>query len=394
MEITPGESPLRQEREPAAAAAPTDAWNGPFAPKIKPQPIEKTWRNDRDPTRRRATFGTPYPTREIAIEKSDDLHTKLPTRFEKTKRRSVPGVRFHLLVPNLVFSGADFHECKFHRPDDRGESNVSGSTFKDCTFERCMAGGTTFIHVTFEGCAFFRCDFSTSEFRECQFLDCTFTECTAENTSFVATEVDPNAFLKGSPAPAYNYAGAMPEGEESAAQIADDWVEVRRKLAAQLLKSNTEIHHTAYSDSGLFELKRAEVTARVKALRTHPFKEGIRRFPVRVAQVSAGWLLLHATRGGTSLARLLLGGIVLIPLYAAVLSSSHVKFMNQDCRLHSLEPSLVLQQLARAASLFLAIGYTAFSGGRLATALLTAGAVLGLFWYALVAAVVIHRVYR
>ena len=38
--------------------------------------------------------------------------------------------------------------------------------------------------------------------------------------------------------------------------------------------------------------------------------------------------------------------------------------------------------------------FSAFSGGTLATVLLTAGALLGLFWYALVAAVVIHRVYR
>jgi len=77
-----------------------------------------------------------------------------------------------------------------------------------------------------------------------------------------------------------------------------------------------------------------------------------------------------------------------------LLSNSHVTFMNQDCHLNSFEPSLMLQQLARATSLFLAMGYTAFSGGTFATVLLTAAASLGLFWYALVAAVVIHRVYR
>jgi len=196
------------------------------------------------------------------------------------------------------------------------------------------------------------------------------------------------------PAPAYNYPAAVPEGEETAAQIAQDWVEVRRKLAAQLLKSNTEIHHTGYSDKGLFELKRAEVSARVKALRDHPLKKGVFRLTLRVAQLFAAWLVLHATRGGTSLARLFLGAIIAVPVYAILLSNSHVTFMNQDCYLHSFTPSLVSQQIARAASLFLAIGYTAFSGGALATVLLTAGAVLGLFWYALVAAVVIHRVYR
>lgn len=371
-----------------------DPWAGAVGPKIKPEPIKKTWRNDRDPTRRRATFGVSYPLWEIAIEKSDDLHTKLPARFEKTKRRSVQGVRFHLLVPNLIFSDADFQECKFHRPDARGESKVSGSTFKNCTFKRCILGGTLFRHVTFEGCTFFRCDLGDSQFGECQFLDCIFTECTAENASFVATEVDPTALLRGMPPPVYNYEEPIPYGEATAAQVAADWVEVRRKLAAHLLRSNTEIHHTGHSDRGLFELKRAEVKARLEVLRAHPMKEGVARLPLRATQVFAAWVVLNATKGGTSLSRPFLAAMFIVPLYALLLSNSHVTFMNQDCHLNSFEPSLVLQQLARATSLFLAIGYTAFSGGTLATVLLTAAASLGLFWYALVAAVVIHRVYR
>ena len=89
-----------------------------------------------------------------------------------------------------------------------------------------------------------------------------------------------------------------------------------------------------------------------------------------------------------------MGAMFIIPLYAFLLSKSHVMFINQNCHLDSFEPSQVPLQLARATSLFLAIGYTAFSGGPLATVLLTAAASLGLFWYALVAAVVIHRVYR
>jgi hypothetical protein len=371
-----------------------DPWTGALGPKIKPEPIEKTWRNDRDPTRRRATFGVSYPLLEITIEKSDDLHTKLPARFEKTKRRSVQGVRFHLLVPNLIFSDADFHECKFHRSAARDDSKIVGSTFKNCTFERCMLGGTFFRHVTFESSTFRRCDLGASEFSECQFIDCIFTECTAENASFVATEVDPTAFLKGMPPPIYNYEKPIPEGEATAAQVAADWVEVRRKLAAQLLRSNTDIHHTGHSDRGLFELKRAEVKARLEALRADPLKEGLARLPLRAMQVFAAWLVLNATKGGTSLARLFLAAMFIVALYALLLSNSHVTFMNHDCHLNSFEPSLVLQQLARATSLFLAIGYTAFSGGTLATVLLTAAASLGLLWYALAAAVVIHRVYR
>jgi hypothetical protein len=257
-----------------------------------------------------------------------------------------------------------------------------------------MLGGTSFRHVTFEGCTFCRSDFGASQFNESQFLDCKFTECTAENTSFLATEIDPTAFLSGMPPPVYNYGDPIPPGEATAVQIKEDWVEVRRKLAAQLLKSNTEIHNTAHADRGLFELKRAEVRARFQVLRVHPLKEGLVRLPLRAAQVLVAWVVLYATRGGTSLSRLFVGGIIFVPVYALLLSKSHVKFMSQDCYLHSLEPSLVMQQLARATSLFLAFGYTAFSGGTLATVLLTVGASLGLLWYALVAAVVIHRVYR
>jgi hypothetical protein len=371
-----------------------DPWVGAQGPKIKPELLTKTWHNDRDPNRRRATFDVPYPLWEVTIEKSDDLHTKLPARFEKTKRRPVQGVRLHLLSQNLFFSDADFHECKFHREDTQGKSKILGSTFKNCTFERCILGGTLFRHITFEGCKFIRCDLGASEFNECQFIDCIFTECSAENASFVATEVDPTALLKGVPPPIYNYEKPIPEGEATAAQVEADWVEVRRKLAAQLLRSNTDIHHTSYSDRGLFELKRAEVEARFEALRAHPLKEGVARLPLRAMQLLAAWFVLYTTKGGTSLSRLFLAAIIIVMLYALLLSNSHVTFMNQDCHLNSFQSSLLLQQLARATSLFLSIGYTAFSGGTLATVLLTAAASLGLFWYALVAAVVIHRVYR
>jgi hypothetical protein len=371
-----------------------DLWAGALAPKINPEPIEKTWKNDRDPTRRRATFGVLYPLLGITIEKSDDLHEKLPARFETTKRRSVQGIRFYLKVPHLIFSEADFHECKFHRPDARQESKVSGSTFKNCSFRRCMFGGTVFRHVTFEASTFSRCDFGDSEFGECQFVDCIFTECTAENASFIATEVDPTAFLKGMPPPVYNCEVPTPDGQATPAQVTADWVEVRRKLAAQLLKSNAEIYHTDHSDRGLFELKRAELKARVEALRVHPLQEGFPRFLARAGRICTAWLILVITKGGTSLSRLLLAAMLVVSLYALLLSTSHIAFINQDCHLNTFERSLVLQQLARAASLFLAFGYTAFSGGPRATVLLTAGAAIGLFWYALVAAVVIHRVYR
>ena len=181
-----------------------DPWLGATGPKIPPEPIEKTWRNDRDPNRRRATFGVLYPLLEIAIKKSDDVRDKLPAKSETTDRRVVPGVRFHLPVP-VTFYKADFRECKFHRPDNQGESTIVGSTFRNCAFVRCILGGTRFRQVSFDSCKFEKCNLEGSQFTECQFSNCTFTDCTAENASFTATEVDPTAFLVGMPPPLYNY---------------------------------------------------------------------------------------------------------------------------------------------------------------------------------------------
>ena len=141
-----------------------DQWAGAAGPKIKPEALKKTWRNDQDPNRRRATFGVSYPLWEITIEKSEDLREKLPAKFEKTDRRVVTGVRFHLKVP-VTFYKADFRECKFHRSDAQGESTIEGSAFKNCTFRRCFLGGTLFRHVTFDSCKFERCDLGALNLR-------------------------------------------------------------------------------------------------------------------------------------------------------------------------------------------------------------------------------------
>ncbi len=83
----------------AAHTAVADLWDGAQGPQIKPVRVPKTWHNDRDRSRRRATFGVLYPLLEVAIDTSDDRLAKFPARFEATKRRSVPGVRLVLTGP-------------------------------------------------------------------------------------------------------------------------------------------------------------------------------------------------------------------------------------------------------------------------------------------------------
>ena len=114
-------------------AGTVDPWVGARAPKIKPEPIQKTWRHDEDPTRRRATFGVRYPLLEVSIKTSEDVHTKLPARFEVTKRRSVEGVRPSLQtchgvckrelleeqLPLSKFEGSSGNEGYSHEGNDK-----------------------------------------------------------------------------------------------------------------------------------------------------------------------------------------------------------------------------------------------------------------------------------
>ena len=104
------------------------------------------------------------------------------------------------------------------------------------------------------------------------------------------------------------------------------WLEIRRALAAQLLKSNSEIHHTANSDVALVELKTAELELRVALLKRQCFQTGLLILIREWLRCGFSRLLLWGTNGGTSVARL--GGIaaIIVPLYAILLSFSSVEF--------------------------------------------------------------------
>jgi len=269
-----------------------------------------------------------------------------------------------------------------------------GATFVGCAFERCMFGGTAYKHVRFENCSFRRCDFGMAQFLDCQFQSCSFAECTGEHVSFSATEISPTALLAGAVAPHYNYDSSY-KGVLSPEALDSQWLEIRRALAAQLLKSNAEIHHTDNSDAALIELKTAELKVRVDRLMSRPLKTGLPSLFRETLRCATLRLILFGTNGGTSVARLVLIAAIAVPFYAFLLSISSVRFQNHPCRLLKVTFPAVIEQLSRAASLFLAIGYTAFTGGNVPEVLLLIlGAALGLIWYALLAAVVIRRVYR
>lgn len=358
---------------------------------IQPTPIEIDGVHQTDPDRRRATFQVPYPRLEVVLEHKIDLDMKLPPRFETNGRRTINGVRLFLKVANLAIGKCDFISCKFHRPRERGESIIAGTTFRKCNFEKCIFGGSIYRHVRFDRCVFRRCDFGMSQFIDCNFQACQFEQCTGEHVSFSATEISPSEFLGGMVIPFYNY-GIPYDGEPSREALESDWLKIRKGLAAQLVKSNEEIHHNGYCDAALVELKAAELQSLHESLKSRPLSAGL---PFSWLRYFFLRLILALTKGGTSLARLASITLFTIPIYTLLLSFSSVTFEGTPCRILDWTASALIEQAARAASLFLAIGYTAFVGHNgLEVVLLTLGATFGLFWYALLAAVVIRRVYR
>jgi hypothetical protein len=362
-------------------------------PSVPPLLITDVLRHRTDPNRRRATFSLAYPTLEVVLEKKADIAEKLPPHFENG-RRTVIGIRFFFQVPDLFIGNCDFKRCKFHRPSDNGNSKIAGTRFADCTFCGCVFGGTEYRHVWFERCSFRRCDFGMSQFFECHFRECIFDECTGEHVSFSATEVSPDEMMKGMVVPLYNY-GPDCEGEPSRKTLESQWLEIRRALAAQLLKSNGDVYHTQHSDAALVQLKMTELRVRWDNLRTRSFVGGDTYWVSDLVRAGFLWLILTLTKGGTSMARLVLLAILAIPTYALLLSVSSVTYQGTSCYHPWLHFSTAIKVMAYAASLFLAVGYTAFAGSTaIETVLLTAGAAIGLIWYALMAAVVIRRVYR
>ena len=384
-EVVP--SPIVATEMPTATTK-NDAYPPPL---VAPTPVEKTWRNDKDPIRRRATFSVRYPTLEIFLEKRDDLKSKLPPRFEGNLRRTVKDVRMGIGTTGLTINDCDFLCCQFHRIRDNGESRISGTIFSGCRFEKCFLGGTIYAHVRFDKCVFKRCDFGSAQLVECHFENCTFLECTAEHISISSTEVDPSRLLAGIVAPYYNY-GSSFDGEPSPQGLKSEWLRIRKALAAQLVKSNEEIKNSDFSDMALAALKSEALGVQLDNLTHTQLHFGIIR---NAGQYIASWVFVKLTKGGTSVARLIIISLVAVTFYSTLLAFSSTTFQGKPCHLDPLDTSAVLGLVTRAAALFFTVGYTAFVGKTpVEDALLTIGAMLGLFWYALIAAVVIRRVYR
>ena len=304
------------------------------APSVPPARVDLAVRHRSDPNRKRATYGVPYPTFEVVLEKKADLSDKLPPRFENG-RRTLLNLRFRIVAADLNFADCDFIQCKLHRPGGTGEPAVVGVTWIGCTFEKCIFGGTVYRHVRFVDCRFKRCDFGTTQFIDSHFQSCAFEECTGEYISLASTQVAPIPLLSGMPAPHYNYSGEC-DGELTSRELNTLWLEVRRALAAQLFKSNEAVCHTTHCDAALYALKAAELEIRSNSLRYAAKRPGL-SFHLKETVACGGlWLLLKVTKGGTSIARLMGISALAIPVYAVALSFSTVAFQGRACSKESV----------------------------------------------------------
>lgn len=256
-----------------------------------------------------------------------------------------------------------------------------------------------FYRVRFIDCTFERCDFQNAEFSECVLERCQFTECSAQQALFLRTEIDPIAFLSGIAFPGYNLTDKAPG---LVRQIQREWHQVRLRLAEQLFRSNSEIFHSHHSDTGLLQLKRAQLAAMVDLWRhgasrydAQPLSllEALKRDPGGPVRALLRRLNLALTAGGTSIRNLACVLLVLMLVYPFVLSSLPITYGGAGCTLASLGDYLRLA--LASASLLLGFGFTAFSGvGLAATGALVVAGVFGVSWYALLIPVLIHRVYR
>lgn len=73
--------------------------------------------------------------------------------------------------PLSVIKNFKFSECDF-----LGEFDLPKLTFKECSFEVCDLGRSTWRNVKFQNCTFHRCSLTQSTLDSCQFIDCRWFE--------------------------------------------------------------------------------------------------------------------------------------------------------------------------------------------------------------------------
>ncbi|MEQ1871074.1 MAG: pentapeptide repeat-containing protein [Vicinamibacterales bacterium] len=337
-------------------------------------PFTPEGRFKRDPKRQRATFGLLYP--------SVDLRFTSKAELPRTEQK-VLGKRLTFTVERQNLKGVEFEECNFHNNHGLQLSRISHLTFVDCQFRHSIMGTTTYVRCRFRQCTFHRCDFSFADFQDCTFEDCEFVQCTASDAVFERTEIDPDAFMKGLQVPSYNYQNPSPLELDQLRLYVED---VRFRVASRLLRSNSEVSHRFYTDASLRHLKWEELTYRRNRIQWKGFGFLSSRL--------LGWAFAHivyfVTSGGTSLLRPIALTALVVAAFSALMPGDCVSYAQVP-----LEQSGPLHRAMLSTSLVLGFGFTNFSAcNTSALSFLVGGACTGIVLLALVASVIVRRVYR
>lgn len=328
----------------------------------------------RDTDRRRITNGY-YPSEFLVFEKKADIKA---CRKEDDRDKKVTIDQKIISIKLKVASFEHFHfaNCNFHDADGITIPVIQNITFRDCSFMNCMLGSVFYKRVKFKNCTFLECDFMNSEFVECIFEESNFTSCTAFDTIFDKTEIDPAAYLNGHCFPIRKYLAA---DKKLIAKEKEEWKTIEHRLAYQIYRSNSNIHHSSYSDAGLYLVKKKDYDTR--------------KFSFSKLILGAN---LKLTKGLTSLARVFTIGLVvyLLSIIAffylkpTILFSEHIIHHNPSVE-NILKVSVIF------ISLFLSFGFTFFKASSTsAWGFLILITSLGLIWYALVLSVIVRKFYK
>ncbi len=360
--------------------------------------IPEQTKHNKDKEPRRATFGVEYPTSNITLSK--DYYKTLETIEKDEYLVSNKRVEF---VKLSSIEGVKFFRCNFHTTHGGDSTDIKSITFRDCSFSECFLGSVSFKDIQFSNCKFRKCDFMHSKFNDCSFINCEYVECSAFFTKFFTTEVDSKQFIKS----LIFFKDFFIEKKAN-----DDELHKKERahkhntynISKHLFKSNSDAFDAKNIDIALLEFKKNELIYLIDNYRhqnSNPkslklsWHQSITNNHKLLWPIFIKWIILATTKGGTSLIRLLSIAFFAILLSNFIFACSGIT----SSTLYDIETSnfLVdyLQWLPKNLSIFLGFGFTAFKCTSFNQEILLIGyCSLGIFWYSLLASVLIRKIYK
>lgn len=281
------------------------------------------------------------------------------------------------LVPKFpTWKVIDFVECRFNFKKDKELLLVQDMTFRDCSFTSCFMSACHFKNVRFDNCSFTNTDFFNSIFESCTFKNCIFRNCLARYTRFERTSISAKSFFSGLRFPKERYVG------DESRNLLDShnlkFLENRIELAQHIYRSNADLSAERYTDEALYFLKKFELCSGFSNAR-------IWNYPALVFE-GLGILI---TKGGTSLPRLLVSGVLFLVLFTHWLKNSTVEYLIGGNK------GLAELSFSKSLSVFLGFGFTNCKLNSFSDLVLVVFcATTGIFWYSLLIPVLFRKIYR